>query len=134
MVNSIFLFLKSFYSDALKKNSARQIRLSFLLHAWDKTLDYSDNTLADAVQYEKSVFEFFANIKAALLNDDGILKKWGAAEKELFADFQAAQNDVHAKLCDNLNTHGACMALRDIVSSTNKYLAKQENPDFKLLR
>merc|ERR1711976_184628 len=91
--------------DALKKNSARQIRLSFLLHAWDKTLDYSDNTLADAVQYEKSVFEFFANIKAALLNDDGILKKWGAAEKELFADFQAAQNDVHAKLCDNLNTH-----------------------------
>ncbi|CAG5114156.1 Oidioi.mRNA.OKI2018_I69.chr2.g8224.t1.cds [Oikopleura dioica] len=128
--------LKNFITikDALKKNSARQIRLSFLLHAWDKTLDYSDNTLADAVQYEKSISEFFANIKAALLNDDGILKKWGAPEKELFADFQAAQNDVHAKLCDNLNTHGACMALRDIVSSTNKYLAKQENPDFKLLR
>jgi len=128
--------LKNFITikEALKKNSARQIRLSFLLHAWDKTLDYSDNTLADAVQYEKAISEFFANIKAALLNDDGILKKWGAPEKELHAEFMAAQNDVHEKLCDNLNTAGACHALKDIVSATNKYLAKKENPDFKLLR
>merc|ERR1712210_191944 len=32
------------------------------------------------------------------------------------------------------NTAGACHALKDIVSATNKYLAKKENPDFKLLR
>lgn len=86
------------------------------------------------MQYEKAISEFFANIKAALLNDDGILKKWGAPEKDLHAEFMAAQNDVHDKLCDNLNTAGACLALKDIVSATNKYLAKQENPDFKLLR
>merc|ERR1740123_2612936 len=39
--------LKNFISiqEALQKNSSRQIRLAFLLHAWDKTLDYSDNTM-----------------------------------------------------------------------------------------
>ena len=62
-------------SEALTKNSARQIRLAFLLHAWDKTLDYSENTMADAVQYERNCNEFFLNVKAALMEDDGILKK-----------------------------------------------------------
>lgn len=69
--------LKNFITirEALTKNSARQIRLAFLLHAWDKTLDYSDNTLADAVQYERNMNEFFLNIKAALMGDNGLLQK-----------------------------------------------------------
>ena len=61
--------------EALEKNSSRQIRLAFLLHAWDRTLDYSDNTMRDAVQYEKNINEFFMTIKAAILADDKTLKK-----------------------------------------------------------
>lgn len=47
--------LKNFITiqDALKKHSARQLRLAFLLHSWKDTLDYSDNTLNMAIQYEK---------------------------------------------------------------------------------
>lgn len=47
--------LKNFITiqDALKKNSSRQLRLAFLLHSWKDTLDYSDNTMNMAVQYEK---------------------------------------------------------------------------------
>jgi cysteinyl-tRNA synthetase len=41
------------FQDALAKNSARQIRLAFLLHAWNTTLDYSENVLKEAVQVEK---------------------------------------------------------------------------------
>ena len=62
-------------SEALEKNSSRQIRLAFLLHAWDRTLDYSENTMRDAVQYEKNINEFFMTIKAAILADDKTLKK-----------------------------------------------------------
>lgn len=67
--------LTTLFSEALKRNSARQIRLAFLLHAWDKTLDYSDNTMADAVQFERNANEFFLNIKAVLMEDNGILQK-----------------------------------------------------------
>lgn len=42
-----------FSQDALKKNSSRQIRLAFLLHAWHSTLDYSTNVLKEAEQTEK---------------------------------------------------------------------------------
>lgn len=47
--------LKNFVSisDALKRHSSRQLRLAFLLHAWRETLDYSDNTMEMAVNYEK---------------------------------------------------------------------------------
>ena len=62
-------------SEALEKKSSRPIRLAFLLHAWDRTLDYSENTMRDAVQYEKNINEFFMTIKAAILADDKTLKK-----------------------------------------------------------
>ena len=39
--------------DALARNSARQIRLAFLLHAWNATLDYSENVLREAEQTDK---------------------------------------------------------------------------------
>ena len=38
-------------------------------------MDYSDNTMRDAVQYEKNINEFFMTIKAAILADDKTLKK-----------------------------------------------------------
>ena len=49
--------LKNFISikEALKKHTARQLRLLFLLHAWEKTLDYSDETMTVALKYEKTV-------------------------------------------------------------------------------
>ena len=43
------------YQDALKKHSARQLRLMFLLHSWRDTLDYSEDTMAQALGYEKLV-------------------------------------------------------------------------------
>lgn len=47
--------LKNFITiqDALKKNSARQLRIAFLLHSWKDTLDYSPKTMEMSVQYEK---------------------------------------------------------------------------------
>jgi len=52
----------------LKKNTSRQIRLAFLLHAWNSTLDYSTNVLREAEQIEKmfgvglSLFTFCISI------------------------------------------------------------------------
>lgn len=37
----------------LKLLIARQLRLAFLMHSWKDTLDYSNNTMESAIQYEK---------------------------------------------------------------------------------
>lgn len=49
--------LKNFITikEALKRNSARQLRIAFLMHSWKDTLDYSDNTMNDAIQFEKTL-------------------------------------------------------------------------------
>ena len=47
--------LKNFISikEALGKHSARQLRLMFLLHSWKDTLDYSENTMKEALGVER---------------------------------------------------------------------------------
>lgn len=49
--------LKNFASlqDVLKKYSAMQLRLAFLLHSWQDTSDCGDNTMHMVVQYEELV-------------------------------------------------------------------------------
>ena len=47
--------------DALQKHTARQLRLMFLLHSWRDTLDYSDATMTEALNYEK-----FINVRVIL--------------------------------------------------------------------
>ena len=49
--------LKNFITiqEALKQNTARQLRLAFLLHAWKDTLDYSPSTMEVATSFEKTV-------------------------------------------------------------------------------
>jgi isoleucyl-tRNA synthetase len=56
--------LKNFITiqDAVTRHTARQLRLAFLLHSWKDTLDYSNNTMETAVQWEKMLnvsTEFF---------------------------------------------------------------------------
>lgn len=48
--------LKNFITikEALSRYSSRQLRLAFLLHAWHATLDYSEATMAEALQMERS--------------------------------------------------------------------------------
>ena len=40
----------------------------------------------------------------------------------------------HDRLCDNIDTSGACLEMRNIVSATNKYLAKVDVPNARLLQ
>lgn len=55
-----FVFLWSFFSPlhcafVLYFLLARQLRLAFLMHSWKDTLDYSNNTMESAIQYEKFI-------------------------------------------------------------------------------
>ena len=98
--------LKNFITikEALKKNSARQLRLAFLLHSWKETLDYSDATMEEAVQYEKTLNEFFLNVKC-IIREIGsgtmvnIFEKWSKMEIDLNKKFWTAKDDVHKALC-----------------------------------
>ncbi|KAM8895104.1 cysteine--tRNA ligase, cytoplasmic isoform 2-T2 [Spinachia spinachia] len=120
--------LKNFITikDALAKNTARQLRLAFLMHSWKDTLDYSSNTMESAVQYEKFMNEFFLNVKDILrapTDIAGRFEKWEAAEMELNNSFYDKKTAVHEALCDNMDTRTAMEEMRVLVGLSNGYIA-----------
>ncbi|XP_061563677.1 cysteine--tRNA ligase, cytoplasmic-like [Cololabis saira] len=123
--------LKNFITikEALSRNSARQLRLAFLLHAWKDTLDYSSNTMDTAVQYERFLNEFFLNVKdimRAPTDVTGRFEKWEAAEVELNTSFYERKASVHQALCDNVDTRAALEEMRLLVGNCNSYIASMK--------
>ncbi|XP_076311988.1 cysteine--tRNA ligase, cytoplasmic isoform X4 [Tachypleus tridentatus] len=128
--------LKNFITikEALAKHSFRQLRFAFLLHSWKDTLDYSENTMEIAVQYEKTVNEFFLNVKSILRTTPahGIeaFQKWSEQEHQLNDKFYEKQAGVHESLCDNIDTRGALEHMRDLITASNVYIRdKKGNKD-----
>ncbi|XP_053304839.1 cysteine--tRNA ligase, cytoplasmic isoform X2 [Spea bombifrons] len=120
--------LKNFITirDALKRNTARQLRLAFLMHSWKDTLDYSCNTMESAVQYEKFMNEFFLNVKDILrapADITGRFVKWEAPEIELSRSFYDKKAAVHEALCDNVDTRTVMEEMRSLVGQCNSYIA-----------
>jgi cysteinyl-tRNA synthetase len=132
--------LKNFITikDALKKHSARQLRLAFLLHAWKDTLDYSGNTMEMAVQWEKNFNEFFLNIKDLLRGTDlkncDFYVKWNDDDDlKLQEEFVKKKTSVHKCLCDNIDTRGALENMRELIALCNVYM-KKKTPNCLLLK
>ncbi|XP_014388583.1 PREDICTED: cysteine--tRNA ligase, cytoplasmic [Myotis brandtii] len=123
--------LKNFITikDALRRHSARQLRLAFLMHAWKDTLDYSSNTMESALQYEKFMNEFFLNVKDLLrapVDVTGQFEKWEEEEAALNESFYDKKTAVHEALCDNVDTRTVLEEMRALVSQCNLYMAARK--------
>ncbi|XP_068174506.1 cysteine--tRNA ligase, cytoplasmic isoform X2 [Antennarius striatus] len=128
--------LKNFITikDALVKNTARQLRLAFLMHSWKDTLDYSSNTMESAVQYEKFLNEFFLNVKDVLrmpTDLTGQFERWETEEMELNNGFNDRKSAIHGALCDNIDTRTAMVEMRALVSQSNSYIASKKSSKMK---
>lgn len=126
--------LKNFITikEALAKNTARQLRIAFLLHSWKDTLDYSDNTMSEAVQFEKTLNEFFLTVKDILrthrqLPVEKKIVKWEDREKSLNQKFKEHVQLVDQTLRDNIDTKSACEEIRRLVSASNTYINEQKD-------
>ncbi|VVC32268.1 Hypothetical protein CINCED_3A018977 [Cinara cedri] len=128
--------LKNFITidDALKNNTSRQLRLAFLLHSWKDTLDYSESTMESAMSCEKVLNEFFLNVKSLLRRRNDVklavsYSKWLPSEKELDKKFNLCKSNVHAALCDNVDTKAALEAIKECIFACNIYLRDCSSAD-----
>jgi cysteinyl-tRNA synthetase len=117
--------LKNFITiqEALENNSARQIRLLFLLHKYNAPMDYGDNTMSHSVITEKLFAEFFHNAKATL-RQYGMKEsqKWSAEAVQLQTTLAAGMTKVDDALKDDFDTPTALAVLVDLVKATNTYM------------
>jgi len=123
--------LKNFITirQALEVHSARQLRLMFLMQPWDKSMNYSDQTVDDARAKEKYFKNFFGSVKSVLRNDFVSERQgWTVADRGLFAALNEIQQKVHLSLLDNFKTYEVIQHLVDLVQECNKYLTAESKP------
>lgn len=127
--------LKNFVTiqDALTKYTARQIRLMFLLHAWNSVLDYKDDSMRQAIAVESTFNKFFVNARSVIAERRHIEETTPSTgsnnhrepERKLLDQLAETQTKVHAALCDNLDTTTAIDRLVDLISAANVYMASK---------
>lgn len=101
--------LKNFITiqQALSSYTARQIRFFFLSHDWRGTLDYSQRSMQEAVELEKTFNEFFLLLKSELQQLSAApadFSKLTEAENGLLSALDACKRAVHMALCDSIDT------------------------------
>ena len=122
--------LKNFITirQALEINTARQIRMCFLLHKYNAPMDYGDNTMAHAVEREKVFTDFFLNVKAALRETPITSSQAWDERATLFQkEILLAKKAVDEALKDDFDTPASMFALGDLVKSTNKYMENNDH-------
>lgn len=121
--------LKNFLSirEGLETITAAQMRLMFILHAWEATLDFSSGSITEAQNVEQSIENFLVTVKAVLneqqndsQNSSG-KHNYGHMESELLDTLAKKQEAVHDALCDSFNTPKAMSEIRSLVSTGNQY-------------
>jgi len=121
--------LKNFITiqDALEQYTASQLRLTFLLHSWKDTLDYSPSGMQTAIQMEQKIQEFFLNIKDCLRSSPDPYPKWTSEDLSFQKRLDVGKQIVHAALCDSIDTRSAMFGLRDLISASNIYIQIGKN-------
>ncbi|CAL8101459.1 unnamed protein product [Calicophoron daubneyi] len=132
--------LKNFITirDALKQYSSRRIRLTFLLHSWRETMDYSPDTLNEAISYEKGVIDFLYNASSlhlmAVENSSQSPPRALPAEKSLMPQLMRVQLEIYNALCDSCDTRRALTILKDFITLSDQYALNQVCPGVSLLQ
>lgn len=127
--------LKNFISirSVLSRVSSRQLRLFFLQHRYDAPTVYAESALAEVVNVDRGLVDFFGAVKAALreaaataaapstADGAGSLRPTAAASS-LLAELATTRTAVRVALEDNFNTPAAFLALLGLVKAVKAYL------------
>ncbi|KDN46476.1 putative cysteinyl-tRNA synthetase [Tilletiaria anomala UBC 951] len=132
--------LKNFISidDALRRYSARQLRLAFLFQAWNSKMDFRESAMAEVRNAESTFNNFFSMIKAhlqaaasrGLAYSDG-KNYYHEPETKLMATFIDAQDAFRRAMCDNFDTPAGVQVLLDLVSKVNVYERSTKRSDLE---
>ena len=118
--------LKNFITirQAFEKGyTARQLRTMVLLASWDRTMNFSADTMEHAKRADRRFSEFFLSVRGILRAGPAAAgpQAWGPRERALRAALEKTQIGVHAALLDNFDTPTVMKLLDDLVSATNDY-------------
>ena len=117
--------LKNFITikESLQMNTSRQIRIMYLFHDWDKSMDYSNSSLEHAKVFEKTCTEFFPFLNYKIKKAEEF-RKWTIDDEEFKQKIDKIKSEIHKNLSDNFGTKDSIILLQKLVTDTYLYVEK----------
>ena len=116
-------------ADVLKEHSAREMRLLFLSHHWDTTLNFDhDTSFIETAEKDRTFHQFNLNAQVFLRTGLGLDKsqKFDEEEKNFNQDLIRIRSLIHDHLCNNIDTPRVMEDLLQLVKNMNIYFRRGE--------
>jgi len=110
--------------------TVRQLRLLFLLHTWNKPMDFTDDVLNEIKLIEKRIVDFYANMEHAIRVTDKIQSKYSDLDKEYFNLFIRTKEEIKISLLNNIDTRNIINTILNLINKTYKYIENEHNISF----
>ncbi len=117
--------LKNFITikDVLKQYTPRQLRLLFLQHNWDQSLDYNEDNINHAISLEKTLIEFMAYMKYIIRkNKDNAALKWDHNDINFNDIITTTKKMIDQHLRANIDTKNAIYEIQKLITATYNYI------------
>ena len=121
-----FISIKDYLTNI---GTGQELRMLFLLHRWDKVLDYTTASLEEAKSFDKK----FINVLDALQSEvrKEKTKTWiGPDDVKYIMSLMELQNKIDKHLHDNFNTSSVIKDLFNHTSVVFNYLDKEYHPQY----
>ena len=126
--------LKNFITirESLQKYTPRQIRFCFLLHKYNTTMDYSEDTMTNAINIENIFNTMFQNVKIIMREYPNASGKQYLENKEheLLNFLELTKSNIKESILDDFDTPRSINHLLDLVKKIYKYI---DSPPFSTI-
>lgn len=117
----------------LENYNARQLRLLFLIHSWNKPMDFTQNIIDEVNIIEKRFIDFYANMEHIKRTNNNNVSTLSIDDMEYLDNFIKLKKDVIELLLQNIDTKNVIRLILDMVQITYKYTNDNLNLNINLV-
>lgn len=113
--------LKNFTTikEILRVATPRQLRILFLYHNWNKSMNYEPEHFKFAENVEKKIFNFMSVAESMRKDAISSFKVLGDADREALKELENTEEAVHLAILDNIDTPTAMKKIVEMINFTN---------------
>lgn len=111
----------------LETHTARQLRILFLIHSWNKPMDLNQNTIDEAEMVEKRIIDFYCNMEQLQRTNNKNESSLNEVDTNYLNGFIKFKNEIYQSLLNNIDTKNVIKLLLEWVQATYKYTNNKYN-------
>lgn len=109
------------------QGSGRLLRLLFVLHNWNKSMDLTDGAIEDAKLIEKRIGDFYKNIEHIIRSGKKTIVQYHEKDNQFLEYLTKTKNEINNLLMQNIDTNNVMRTILDMINQIYKYAETEYN-------